>query len=91
MSTDFLQGLLGQNTGTPAGWNGYLYHEAMQQKQGADRIVVPPCKPNEAQWHSTGECFVPTQFHVNIAVTSVALNIFLLLVFAFFILRSRKS
>lgn len=38
------------------------------------------CFTGQARWHSEGECFTPTQVHINIAVGSILLNIVLVLV-----------
>lgn len=71
------QGLLGQNTGTPASWNGYLYHEAMTRGVAASSPEPTryACTQGQVAWHSEGACFTPTQVHINILELSLVLNV----------------
>lgn len=86
MSDGFNQGLLGIPTGSAANSAGLMLSQANQAANDGATITSPPprgiCKANEVQWHSEGDCFTPSQVHVNALEISIAINVTLLIVFA---------
>lgn len=84
--TGLNQGLQGVATGTPMNSVGLIYYNSTVQSNRGDEAATtssmktPPCAVGEVQWHSEGRCFVPNQFHINVAVFSVCINLVFIVV-----------
>ncbi len=87
----FNNGLQGITTGSAMNSAGRMYHGmARSASSPASSPEVRVCASNEVAWHSTGDCFVPTQVHINIAAVSVTLNAVLILVLVFALRRRAR-
>ena len=92
----FNQGLQGVATGSAMNSVGLIYHSMYKdsdKKEEPPQAAVSLCRVNEVRWHSDGDCFTPTQKHINIAVSSIAINIVLIVVIIYqrFRIKSQKE
>lgn len=92
--SEFTKGLMGVPNGGANNSTGLVYHSIYRD---SDNSILPPqeeiythCKTGEVRWHSESECFVPNQFHLNIATASIFVNVILLAIIVAQVLNSPK-